>query len=51
MIENLDYIQKYGLEEFMMNEEKRWTCTECGSGLCVHRNFCLNCKTEINKNA
>lgn len=51
MIENLDYIQKCGLEEFIMNEEKRWACKECGSGLCVHRNFCLNCKAEMNKNA
>lgn len=50
MIENLGNIQKHGLEKFVVNEEKRWTCKACNSGLCVHRNFCLNCKTEVNKN-
>jgi uncharacterized OB-fold protein len=49
MIENLDYIQMHGLEGFLMNEEYRWTCKECGSGLCVHRDFCLNCRAEIIK--
>lgn len=43
MIENLDYIQKFGLDKFLMNEEKRWTCAECGAGLCVHREVCLEC--------
>jgi len=46
MIENLDFIKNTGLEKFIQNEEKRWTCGSCGSGLCVHRNFCLKCKTE-----
>jgi hypothetical protein len=49
MIENLAYIQNFGLGEFLKNEEIRWTCAECGFGLCVHRDFCLNCKTEIDK--
>ncbi len=44
MLENLDSIQKHGLEKFLENEESRWSCKECGTGLCVHRNFCLNCK-------
>jgi hypothetical protein len=51
MLENLDYIQKHGLEGFLKNEEYKWTCRECGSGLCVHRDYCLNCNTEIKKNA
>ncbi len=51
MLENLDYIQKHGLEKFLVNEEYKWTCKDCGTGLCVHRDFCLNCKIEINKNA
>lgn len=45
MIENLNFIYSYGLAEFLKNEEERWTCNVCGSGLCVHRDFCLNCKT------
>lgn len=51
MIENLAYIQNNSLEDFLRNEEIRWTCTECGFGLSVHRDICLNCKTEIDKNA
>ena len=47
MIENLDNIKKYGIKEFLEKEEIRWKCEKCGAGLCVHRNFCLNCKTEI----
>jgi len=51
MIENLIYINNHGLEEFLKNEEDKWKCWVCGAGLSVHRDFCLNCKTEINKNA
>jgi hypothetical protein len=50
MIENLNYIQVHGLEMFLVNEEKRWSCKECGAGISVHRNFCLHCKTEIIRN-
>lgn len=49
MIDNLNYIQIQGLDKFLRNEELRWTCKECGSGLSVHRAFCLNCKAEYNK--
>ena len=51
MIENLAYIKDHGLEEFVKNEQDKWKCKVCGAGLSVHRGFCLNCKTEINKNA
>ena len=45
MIENLTFIKNHGLENFINNEEARWKCEVCGVGLCVHRKFCLNCKT------
>lgn len=47
MIENLAYIQTHGFNDFLKNEEIRWTCTKCGFGLCVHRDICLNCKNKI----
>jgi hypothetical protein len=50
MIENLAYIKHHGLETFIKEEEEKWKCQVCGSGLSVHRNFCMNCKTEININ-
>ena len=46
MIENLENIKNGGLEKFLINEEHRWTCKVCGSGLCVHRDSCLNCNTK-----
>ena len=51
MIENLLFIKNHGLDEFLKNEETKWKCKICGAGLSVHRNFCLNCKTELNTNA
>ena len=49
MIENLAYIQDHGLDEFIKLEQDKWECKVCGAGLSVHRKFCLNCKTEINR--
>jgi len=43
MIENLDNIQKLGLKEFLILEQKRWSCSKCGGTICVHREYCLNC--------
>ncbi len=48
MLEDLDIINNKGLEAFLTKEESRWKCLSCGSGLSVHRDFCLNCKSEIN---
>ena len=47
MIENLAFIKEHGLETFVLSEKDKWKCTVCGSGLSVHRKFCLNCKTEF----
>jgi hypothetical protein len=47
MIENLDYIQLYGLDAFLKSQQEKWTCKVCQSGLCVHRDYCLHCNTRI----
>jgi hypothetical protein len=47
MIENLANIKTHGLDEFLISEKEKWKCSVCGSGLSVHRNYCLNCKTVI----
>ncbi len=49
MIDNLNFIKENGMERFLENEQSWWTCDICGSGICVHRDFCLNCKTELSK--
>ncbi|MGM0620001.1 MAG: DUF3795 domain-containing protein [Bacteroidota bacterium] len=44
MIENLEFIRNAGLNKFVESENKRWICPNCGATICVHRDFCLNCK-------
>ncbi|NQV50956.1 MAG: DUF3795 domain-containing protein [Candidatus Marinimicrobia bacterium] len=43
MLENLDSIKTYGLDVFLETEAHKWACTNCGTGLSVHRENCLNC--------
>lgn len=42
-IENLENIKKLGVREFIKNEKIRWTCSQCGGTICVHRGYCFNC--------
>ena len=43
MIDNLESIREIGLDEFVVQEKERWTCPECGSLICVHREDCMTC--------
>lgn len=43
MIENLEYIKNFGIEKFLENEDVRWTCSECGGTICVHKGYCYSC--------
>ena len=43
LIENLKYIQKNGIEEFLRNEQERWKCPNCGGVVCVHNKKCYTC--------
>ena len=38
MIENLNFVKKLGIEKFLENEEKKWSCPE--GILCVHNKQC-----------
>jgi hypothetical protein len=44
MIANLEDIKKIGIEKFVKNEKKKWKCKSCGSLVCVHKGYCLNCR-------
>lgn len=46
MIENLNSIKQFGIQKFIKSEKEKWTCSKCGSMLCVHRNYCLKCKSQ-----
>ncbi|MBP1648637.1 MAG: hypothetical protein H6Q30_2082 [Bacteroidetes bacterium] len=43
MIENLECIKTHGIRAFARKEKLRWTCSECGGTICVHRGYCYGC--------
>jgi hypothetical protein len=47
VIENLEFIQTYGIERFLESEDAKWRCLECGEMICCHNGLCLNC--DLNK--
>jgi len=46
MIDNLHYIEEFGLENFEKKEAIRWKCNTCGGIICVHRGYCLKCNDQ-----
>jgi len=46
MIENLNCIKEFGMEEFLKKERNKWSCPECGAIVCCHNGLCLNCNLE-----
>jgi hypothetical protein len=46
MIENLEFIRDYSLEQFLEKEEEKWQCPQCGELICCHNGLCLNCNFE-----
>ena len=50
-IQNLGTIKESGIKDFLAKETIRWTCPNCGSTLSCHRDNCLTCNLDQNKNA
>jgi hypothetical protein len=46
-IENLRYIEKKGMEHFLIAQKKRWRCPTCGGFLCCHNGLCFRCDIDI----
>ena len=46
MIDNLEFIKRSGIKKFVLNEEAKWTCPNCGGTICVHKGCCSDCGTE-----
>jgi hypothetical protein len=42
MIENLKSIQQLGLQQFIQNEQIRWSCSDCDGTICVHNRQCYS---------
>ena len=43
LMENFRRIEALGLNAFLLEAEKEWTCPGCGALLSVHRAKCLEC--------
>lgn len=43
VLDNLDRIKTVGLDQFVNEQEKNWSCTGCGEILCMHKPTCRNC--------
>ena len=43
MISNLLNIKEDGIDSFLVNQAKKYTCSKCGDLMCVHRSRCLTC--------
>lgn len=43
IIENLERIRDFGLEEFVVREKIQAECPQCGGVTCVHRTDCIYC--------
>lgn len=44
MIANLKEIRDMGIDTFLIHQAEIYTCSTCGSFLCVHRSRCLTCE-------
>lgn len=49
MIENLENIKEKGISKFIKQENIKWECSKCHGLICVHREYCLNCKPTKNE--
>jgi hypothetical protein len=47
MVENLKLIKTKGLNEFLKNQQEKYTCPNCGDIICVHDAKCLACGYKI----
>ena len=50
MIENLEFIKKKGINQFLEKEEERWKCPNCGGVISCHNGICFDCGLDILKN-
>lgn len=49
LIDNLMDIKEIGIDAYLMKETGRWTCPNCGATICVHRETCIKCGVDLNK--
>lgn len=42
-VDNLNFIKKNGIGEFLKEQEEKYKCDECGGVICVHNDKCYTC--------
>ena len=50
MIQNLKRIEEIGVEPWLQEQQKLYTCPHCGGEICVHDEECYDCGMRINPN-
>ena len=45
-IENLTSIKTKGIARFLLQQEKKWRCPECGGTICCHNGVCYTCSLD-----
>jgi hypothetical protein len=43
--DNLEYIKKMGMGEFVTEQYKKYSCTKCGGLISIHNRKCFQCDT------
>jgi hypothetical protein len=46
MVENLTIIRDQGIAAFLVEEQRRWACPQCGGAICCHNGLCFRCDLE-----
>lgn len=47
LIENSEFVQKYGLEKFMEQQKEEYTCSKCGGIISIHDRECSDCQEKM----
>jgi hypothetical protein len=42
-IKNLEYIREHGISRFLLREQEKWKCPQCGGIVSCHNSICYNC--------
>jgi hypothetical protein len=45
-IENLQAIEKNGVDRFFHTQEEKWRCPTCGRLICCHNGLCFHCDID-----
>ncbi|MCR5172999.1 MAG: DUF3795 domain-containing protein [Oscillospiraceae bacterium] len=48
-LENLKMIREKGMDQFLEQERRNWSCGTCGSPVNVHTGICSGCGADIGK--